>query len=309
MSIKFFDMFSGIGGFRSGLEALDGFECIGYCEIDKYAKKAYEAIYDTEGELYFEDARTIDPKDLTDIDLIVGGFPCQSFIICGKRGGFEDAGGTLFFEIARIAEVKRPKYLLLENVPGLLNHDSGRTFATILSTLDELGYDVTWQVLNSKDYGVPQARRRVYIVGYNREKCTGKVLSFTQTSGETTLQLKGGSQGKRLYSSDGVGITLTSEAGGFGGKTGIYLIEDFGLRIKVKTKKGFQIAQPGDTIDTAYATINSRRGRVGYENCPYADYQRDAGILFRRYESRTKADGDSQMYHCKTECEHRQTTS
>ena len=265
MSIKFFDMFSGIGGFRSGLEAIDGFECVGYCEIDKYAKKAYEAIYDTEGELYFEDARTIDPKDLPDIDLIVGGFPCQSFSICGKRGGFEDARGTLFFEIARIAEVKRPKYLLLENVPGLLNHDSGRTFATILSTLDELGYDVTWQVLNSKDYGVPQARRRVYIVGYNREKCTGKVLSFTQTSGETTLQLKGGSQGKRLYSSDGVGITLTSEAGGFGGKTGIYLIEDFGLRIKVKTKKGFQIAQPGDTIDTAYATINSRRGRVGYE--------------------------------------------
>ena len=213
MSIKFFDMFSGIGGFRSGLEALDGFECIGYCEIDKYAKKAYEAIYDTEGELYFEDARTIDPKDLPDIDLIVGGFPCQSFSICGKRGGFEDARGTLFFEIARIAEVKRPKYLLLENVPGLLNHDSGRTFATILSTLDELGYDVTWQVLNSKDYGVPQARRRVYIVGYNREKCTGKVLSFTQTSGDAPLQLKGGCQGKRLYSSDGVGVTLTSGTG------------------------------------------------------------------------------------------------
>ena len=79
MSIKFFDMFSGIGGFRSGLEALDGFECVGYCEIDKYAKKAYESIYDTEGELYFEDARTIDPKDLPDIDLIVGGFPCQSY--------------------------------------------------------------------------------------------------------------------------------------------------------------------------------------------------------------------------------------
>lgn len=251
MSIKFFDMFSGIGGFRSGLEALDGFECVGYCEIDKYAKKAYEAIYDTEGELYFEDARTIDPKDLPHIDLIVGGFPCQSFSICGKRGGFEDARGTLFFEIARIAEVKRPKYLLLENVPGLLNHDSGRTFATILSTLDELGYDVTWQVLNSKDYGVPQARRRVYIVGYNREKCTGKVLSFTQASGDAPLQLKGGCQGKRLYSSDGVGVTLTSGTGGFGGKTGIYLIEDFGLRIKVKTKKGFQIAQPGDTIDTA----------------------------------------------------------
>lgn len=187
MSIKFFDMFSGIGGFRSGLEAIDGFECIGYCEIDKYAKKAYEAIYNTEGELYFEDARTIDPSDLPDMDLIVGGFPCQAFSISGHRGGFEDARGTLFFEIARIAEVKRPKYLLLENVPGLLNHDGGRTFRVILNTLDELGYDVVWQVLNSKDYGVPQARKRVYIIGYNREKCTGEVLSFTQTSEQTRL--------------------------------------------------------------------------------------------------------------------------
>ena len=182
MSIKFIDMFSGIGGFRSRLEAVGGFECVGFCEIDKYVKKAYEAIYDTKGELYFEDARRINPNDLPDIDLIVGGFPCQSFSICGKRGGFEDARGTLFFEIARIAEVKQPKYLLLENVPGLLNHDSGRTFATILSTLDELGYDVSWQVLNSKDFGVPQSRRRVYIVGYHREKCAGKILTFTQTS-------------------------------------------------------------------------------------------------------------------------------
>ena len=263
MSIKFFDMFSGIGGFRSGLEAIDGFECIGYCEIDKYAKKAYEAIYNTEGELYFEDARTIDPSDLPDMDLIVGGFPCQAFSISGHRGGFEDARGTLFFEIARIAEVKRPKYLLLENVPGLLNHDGGRTFRVILNTLDELGYDVVWQVLNSKDYGVPQARKRVYIIGYNREKCTGEVLSFTQTSEQAPLQLKGGCQGKRVYSSDGVGVTLTSGTGGFGGKTGIYLIEDFGLKIKVKTKTGFQLAYPGDSIDIAYATMNSRRGRVG----------------------------------------------
>ena len=183
----------------------------------------------------------------------------------GTRGGFEDARGTLFFEIARIAEVKQPKYLLLENVPGLLNHDSGRTFATILSALDELGYDVTWQVLNSKDFGVPQARRRVYIVGYHREKCAGKILTFTQTSEKNLVQLKSGSQGKRLYSSDGISITLTSEAGGFGGKTGIYLIEDFGLKIKVKTKTGYQIAYPGDTIDTAYAILNSRHGRVGID--------------------------------------------
>ena len=134
-------MFAGIGGFRSGLSKFgDFFMPIGFCEIDPYARRAYEAIYDTKGELFFEDARKIVPEDLPDIDLICGGFPCQSFSIAGKRGGFEDARGTLFFEIARIARVKRPKYLLLENVPGLLSHDGGRTFATILGTLSELGY-------------------------------------------------------------------------------------------------------------------------------------------------------------------------
>ena len=190
MAIKFFDMFAGIGGFRSGLEAIGGFECIGYCEIDKYAKQAYEAIYDTGGELYFDDARKIVPEQLPDFDLLVGGFPCQSFSIAGARKGFSDTRGTLFFEIARIAAVKKPKYLFLENVPGLLNHDEGRTFETILRTLDGLGYDVCWQVLNSKNFGVPQSRNQVFIIGYNREKCAGEVLSFTQTSGKALIQRK-----------------------------------------------------------------------------------------------------------------------
>lgn len=121
--IKYFDIFAGIGGFRSGLEKAGGFECVGYCEIDKYARLAYETMYDKESEVYYDDARKIDPNELPDFDLICGGFPCQSFSIAGKRGGFDDARGTLFFEIARIAAIKKPKYLLLENVPGLLSHD------------------------------------------------------------------------------------------------------------------------------------------------------------------------------------------
>ncbi len=157
--IKYFDIFAGIGGFRSGLEKAGGFECVGYCEIDRYAKKAYETMYDTEGEVYYDDARKINPNELPDFDLICGGFPCQSFSIAGKRGGFDDARGTLFFEIARIAAVKKPKYLLLENVPGLLSHNQGRTFATILSTLDELGYDVVWEVLNSADFSRAELRQ------------------------------------------------------------------------------------------------------------------------------------------------------
>ena len=261
--IRYFDIFAGIGGFRSGLEKAGGFKCVGYCEIDKYAKLAYETLYDTESEVFYDDARKIKPEELPDFDLICGGFPCQSFSIAGKRGGFDDARGTLFFEIARIAAVKKPKYLLLENVPGLLSHDSGRTFAAILSALDELGYDVAWQVLNSADHYVAQSRKRVYIVGFLREKCAGRVLSFTDANPKTLIQCIPGKEGNRVYSPKGLSITLTSQAGGFGGKTGLY--EILGLPIKVKTKSGYQIALPGDSIDLAYPNLNSRRGRVGNE--------------------------------------------
>ena len=261
--IRFFDIFAGIGGFRSGLERAGGFECVGYCECDKYAKQAYEALYDTSKEVYYDDARTIDPETMPDFDLICGGFPCQSFSIAGKRRGFDDTRGTLFFEIARIAAVKRPKYLLLENVPGLLSHDGGRTFATILGSLDDLGYDVTWQVLNSADHGVAQSRKRVFIIGFLRTECTGRVLSFTESNPKTLIQRIPGREGCRVYSPEGLSITLTGNAGGFGGKSGLY--EILGLPIKTLTKSGYQIAVPGDSIDLAYADLNSRRGRVGHD--------------------------------------------
>lgn len=277
MAIRFFDMFAGIGGFRSGLKAAGGFECVGYCEIDKYAKQAYEAIYETEGEVYFHDARAIEPESLPDIDLICGGFPCQSFSIAGKRGGFADARGTLFFEIARIAAIKRPAYLLLENVPGLLSHDKGRTFAAILGALSELGYDVAWQVLNSADFGVPQSRQRVYIIGYLREKCSGEIFSFTETNGASLIQCIPGRQGDRVYSSRGLSCTLTSGAGGFGGKSGLY---EIGLPIKVKTKAGYQTAVPGDSIDLAYPAMNSRRGRVGHQIAHTVTTNSTQGLFF-----------------------------
>ncbi len=285
MAIRFFDMFAGIGGFRSGLEAIGGYECVGYCEIDKYAKQAYDAMYNTEGELYYDDARTINPETLPDIDLICGGFPCQAFSIAGKRGGFDDSRGTLFFEIARIIAVKRPPFLLLENVPGLLSHDGGRTFATILGTLSELGYDVTWQVLNSKDFGVPQSRKRVYIIGYFREKCTGEILSFNETNIKTLVQILPGREGNRVYSTDGVAITLTSNAGGFGGKTGLYNIS---LPIKVKTKAGFQLAHHGDSIDLSYPNQNTRRGRVGEQIAHTLTTDSSQGVFFFDMNADTK---------------------
>ena len=169
--IRFIDMFSGIGGFREGLTRAGGFTCVGHCEIDKYANRSYNALFDTKGEWFIEDARKADPSTMPDFQLLCGGFPCQTFSIAGSRKGFGDPRGTLFFELARLAEARKPSYLLFENVPGLLSHDGGRTFATIINTLDRLGYGVEWQCLNSKDFGVPQSRNRVYIVGYLDERC------------------------------------------------------------------------------------------------------------------------------------------
>ena len=259
-AITYIDLFSGIGGFREGLSRAGGFVCVGHCEIDKYADQSYRALFDTKGEWFREDVREADPDEMPDFDLLCGGFPCQSFSIAGHRGGFADPRGTLFFEIARLTAAKRPAYLLLENVPGLLNHDGGRTFAAILHTLDGLGYGVEWQVLNSKDFGVPQSRKRVYLVGYLDERCRGKILPFTETAGTPLKQIRSGAQGERIYSTEGVSCTLTSQAGGMGGKTGLYCT---GVPIKENTKKGYKMAYPGDSVDLAYPTLNTRRGRVG----------------------------------------------
>ena len=258
MSIKYLDMYSGIGGFRSALDAVGGFECVGYCEIDKFAKQAYETLYDTKGEMYFEDARNICPDDLPDIDLICAGFPCQSFSLAGKQRGFDDTRGTLFFEVARVAAAKRPALLYLENVQNLLSHDKGWTFETILEVLDDIGYDVSWTVLNSANFGVPQSRNRVFITGFLRGRCAGEIFAFSQANPKTLKQRLPGREGNRVYDSNGLAITLTSSAGGFGGRTGLYI-----LPIKSKTKIGYQFAHSGDSINTAYANNNTRRGRVG----------------------------------------------
>ena len=259
-TIRYLDLFSGIGGFREGLTQAGGFTCAGHCEIDQHADRSYRALFDTEGEWFCDDIRKADPEELPDDELLCGGFPCQAFSIAGNRGGFDDPRGTLFFEIARLTAAKRPAYLLLENVPGLLNHDGGRTFAAILHALDGLGYSVEWQVLNSKDFGVPQSRKRVYLIGYLDKRCRGNIFPFTETAGTPLIQIRPGAQGERVYSPEGVSCTLTAQPGGFGGKTGLY---EVGLPIKENTKKGYAMAYPGDSINLAYSTTNTRRGRVG----------------------------------------------
>ncbi len=157
--------------------------CVGYSEIDKYATQIYQAHFPKHKN--YGDITKINEKELPDFDFLCGGFPCQSFSIAGKRGGFADTRGTLFFDIARILKHKRPKFFLLENVKGLLSHDEGRTFTIIISTLDELGYDLQWQVLNSKNHGVPQNRERVFIVGNLRGTPRPKVFPFGKSGGIT----------------------------------------------------------------------------------------------------------------------------
>ena len=162
--------------------------CIGFSEIDKYASQIYQKHFPNH--INYGDITKIDAGSLPDFDLLVGGFPCQAFSIAGKRGGFEDTRGTLFFEIARIVRKKQPRLLVLENVKGLLSHDQGRTFRTIIITLDELGYDCQWQVLNSKNHGVPQNRERVFIIGNRRGTRRPNVFPLECSNDETTINEK-----------------------------------------------------------------------------------------------------------------------
>lgn len=260
--MKYFSMFTGIGGFEYGIEnaykrrytsasSINKREeqpephCVGYSEIDKYAISIYERHFDTHRN--YGDCREIEVSKLPDFDFLFGGFPCQSFSIAGKRGGFGDTRGTLFFEIARIAKEKRPRLLLLENVKGLLSHDQGNTFGTILNTLDELGYDTQWQVLNSKNFGVPQNRERVYIVGHLRGTPRPEVFPITKSSGlypkEITQEV---SDAQRIYTTS-CAKTLKGLGGGLGAKTGLYLIPATSYAIDSNYSKGINTGSKGGT--------------------------------------------------------------
>lgn len=275
--MKYFSMFSGIGGFELGIQRAalsfwdgqtentdpdspkQGLEsatagvqpfgnstntqlwggagqvsCVGYSEIDKYAIKVYERNFN--GHKNYGDATRIDTQGLPDFDLLVGGFPCQAFSIAGKRAGFNDTRGTLFFDIARILKDKRPRHLVLENVKGLLSHDSGKTFQTILRVLTDMGYLVEWQVLNSKNFGVPQNRERVFIIGHLGNECGRQVfpigsfnpetnvINTVRTGGDMSLSAKHSwdivqlnqptHSNERVYSDEGISPTLNTMQGG-----------------------------------------------------------------------------------------------
>jgi DNA (cytosine-5)-methyltransferase 1 len=165
--ITFIDLFSGIGGFRIAFESV-GAKCIFSADNDKYACQTYLMNFN---EFPYRDVTKLEPEEIPDFNILCAGFPCQPFSIAGYRKGFADTRGTLFFDIERILENKKPEAFILENVKGLINHDGGRTFKTILSSLEKkLNYKVFYKVLNSKDYGVPQNRERIYIIGFKNHK-------------------------------------------------------------------------------------------------------------------------------------------
>ena len=222
------DFFAGIGGFTLGFEAA-GFNCIGHCEIDRFAQRSYQVIHNNnEGAWFASDITTVQPEDVPSCDCFTAGFPCQDISIAGRGRGIKGARSSLFFEIIRIIEGKnpcdRPKWVVLENVKNLLSINRGRDFATVLHSLAEIGYDVEYQVLNSKHHGVPQNRERVFIVGHLRGRGTGKIFPILGSDSKALIELIGGHQGSRVYDSTGVSATLTGQSGGGGAKTGLYAV-------------------------------------------------------------------------------------
>lgn len=294
--MKFIDFFSGIGGFHSGLE-LAGMECVGWCEFDKFAQASYRAIYDTSNLWFGDDVTKVKGSELPKADLWTFGFPCQDVSIAGKQKGLKEGTRSgLFYEIMRLLDEckeNKPKWLVCENVKNLLSIDGGGGFLNVIGEMAERGYSVEWKVYNSKNYGVPQNRERVYIVGYYGKQCDSGLLPIKRENTTTLEQIIGGSQGMRVYNPNTISCTLSSQGGGMGAKTGLYKIfpiltpdrlekRQNGRRVKnegepsftlasqdrhdvlIKTanKQGYMTAQVGDGIDLAYPESETRRGRV-----------------------------------------------
>lgn len=231
--MNFVDFFAGIGGIRLGLEQA-GHKCVGFCEFDKYARTAYKAMYDTEGEWENHDVRTVKPYDVPTADLWCFGFPCQDISVAGKQKGLQEGERSgLFYEIMRLLAGRRkedrPRWLLIENVKNLLSIGNGFDFARLLCEVGGHGYSLQWDTLNSKNFGVPQNRERVFIVGYLGNISGREVFPLRPADGENPCELNEITQGvadaQRIYDGSGLARTLKGESGGQGGKTGLYAVK------------------------------------------------------------------------------------
>lgn len=302
--MKFIDFFSGIGGFHSGLERA-GMECIGWCEFDKFAQASYRAMYDTTDLWFGNDVTKVKGWEFPKADLWTFGFPCQDVSIAGKQKGLKEGTRSgLFYEIMRLLDEckeNKPKWLVCENVKNLLSIDGGTGFLNVIGEMAERGYSIEWKVYNSKDYGVPQNRERVYIVGYIGERCTSGLLPIKRESAAVIEQVGnlrktnsfgGNPQTGRVYSTAGIAPTLNTCGGGDRepkiisaracltpdreekrqngrrlkdeGEPAFTLTSQdrHGVLIRTANKQGYMTAQVGDGVDLAYPDSETRRGRV-----------------------------------------------
>lgn len=311
--IKLFEMFSGYGGASFALKKAGIlFECVGFSEIDKYAIQCYEQNHgersSQSGITNYGDATKIQADLLPDFDLLTGGFPCQAFSVAGKGLGELDTRGTLFNEIIRIAEAKKPKYMLLENVKGLTTKKHKATFDKILSEFKRIGYNVTWNILNTKDYGIPQNRERVFFVCFRKDITDGGLIDdFKANSSfllfdfpekeELKLFLKDILEPvveDKYFLSDKTVATLTRHHNKIIGKTenppysacihaNYFKMggrdQQYCLHIKNATKKGYLEGYPGDGVSLEFPDSKTRRGRVQTQLSPTLQCNDAKGVI------------------------------
>lgn len=328
MSKTFIDFFAGIGGFRRGME-LAGHKCVGFCEFDPFATKSYKAMHLVNenqrkylmslefkarqkeitkedylnGEWYANDIRRVEARNMPKADIWCFGAPCQDFSIAGNRAGLEGDRSSLVREVFRIvAEYKeedRPEYLIYENVKGMLSSNNGWDFACIIVEMESLGYDIEYQLLNSKDFGVPQNRERVFIIGHLRGRSRRKVFPVSGSSKSFDIKIIGSTKGKdctrsgqrdEVYSKNGIMGSLSATDYKQPKQIAIPVLtpdriekrqngrrfkEDgeemftltaqdrHGVMVREATKQGYSIAEEGDSINLEQPNSETRRGRVG----------------------------------------------
>lgn len=344
--MKFIDFFAGIGGFRKGME-LAGHECVGFCEFDKFATASYismhllteeqrKALEDIpikkrqkeilkeeyrNGEWYANDIRRVYAGDIPKADCWCFGFPCQDISVAGKQAGFQGNRSSLFFRVmylvGQLKEEDKPTYLFIENVKNLLSVNGGWDFARLLIEMEQWGYDAEWQVLNSKDFGVPQNRERCFIIGHLRGRSSAEVFPIKGTDRENSVSLNlfgclngRNSQRDRVYSGDGLAPTISTKPGGNTEpkiaipvltpdraekrQNGRRFKEDgepmftltgqdrHGIAIEVKeaTKQGYAECRVGiDSVNFSVPNSKTRRGRVGQEITNTLDTSCNQGIF------------------------------
>lgn len=346
--MKFIDFFAGIGGFRKGME-LAGHECVGFCEFDKFATASYTSMHlltpeqreslakmslnqrqkeilkeeYRNGEWYANDIRRVYAGDIPKADCWCFGFPCQDISVAGKQAGFQGNRSSLFFRVmylvGQLKEEDKPTYLFIENVKNLLSVNGGWDFARLLIEMEQWGYDAEWQVLNSKDFRVPQNRERCFIIGHLRGRSTSKVFPIEGTDGENSVSLNlfgclngRNSQRDRVYSGDGLAPTISTKPGGNTEpkiaipvltpdraekrQNGRRFKEDgepmftltgqdrHGIAVEVKeaTKQGYAECRVGvDAVNLSVPGSKTRRGRVGKEIANTLDTSYNQGIFVK----------------------------